>query len=936
MIFQYGEERYSRRIARAIVAGAAGVADRDDRPARAASSGGRSRVAGYQRIDPATRTFQALRIWVNRELEGLDAFLAAAARRLLAGARLAVITFHSLEDRIVKHTFRALAQAETALRILTKRPSRPATRKWRATPARAAPSCARLRGSHERDGLRVRDQEGRSQQPDRPRGRRGAAAAAAADGRDRRVPRRWCCSSRRGSTSSWCGTATRWSGCSRSARRRKKSTATCGWRSRRCARRGASRTWRPRQLHLVAPARDRRRHHRAGDARRRPPKSPSSRRASRFGALRRTGGGRTGWQRIPASVAAPRGVRGRGVRAGVGDADWRDTLRSRLLVCAAIFALWTAGIEARLVYLQVFEHADMMARADRQQREHDRAAGQARRDRRPQRPPARLQRRRRHHRRRSRPTSTIPTTSPRASAARSTTATRARAAAMAKSLRRKGQFAYLARQVSPDEARRVRALELQGVVFFKESRRYYPKNELPAHVLGYVGLDNAGLAGLESAFDAQIRGREGKILIQTDAKRRSADEPRRAAADRRRRARADDRPVPAVHRRARAAGRRRGERGGRRHGDHHGSGDRRDPGARQLADLQPERVLRVPIRDGDRRNRAIQDSLRAGIDVQDRHRLGGARRRLITPDDLDRLQRRASSRFGSRADRRRASLRRAAVHRRHRQVEQRRRDQGRPAGSAPERLGRYVSRFGFGQTLAPDFRGENAGHRLESGDSSTERARLGVHGLSGRRDAAADGDRRQLGRQWRRAGRAARRPRAFIKDGRREEVARKALRRTMLRAHRGQLTGHHGSGRRARHGEGARRSTATPLPARPARRRSHQRRATRSRTTTPRSSASCPSRKPALTIIVVIDSPHGKGYIGGAGGRADLQAHRRSVAAPPRHRADGECAAARARGAHAVTTPSRPTSRRSSTRSTSVEHDSSPCTTGLMPDLRRA
>jgi 16S rRNA (cytosine1402-N4)-methyltransferase len=76
------------------------------------------RTRGYQRIDPATRTFQALRIWVNRELDGLDVFLEAAAARLALGGRLAVITFHSLEDRVVKHTFRRLP----GIRILTKRP----------------------------------------------------------------------------------------------------------------------------------------------------------------------------------------------------------------------------------------------------------------------------------------------------------------------------------------------------------------------------------------------------------------------------------------------------------------------------------------------------------------------------------------------------------------------------------------------------------------------------------------------------------------------------------------------------------------------------------------------------------------------------------------------------------------------------------------------
>ena len=127
VIFQFGEERHSRRIARALVRA------RDQAPltrtvqvaeiVRRAQPG-----KGWQRIDPATRTFQALRIWVNRELEGLDAFLHTAAARLEPGARLAVIAFHSLEDRIVKHTFRALAAAGGSTReagayqVVTKRP----------------------------------------------------------------------------------------------------------------------------------------------------------------------------------------------------------------------------------------------------------------------------------------------------------------------------------------------------------------------------------------------------------------------------------------------------------------------------------------------------------------------------------------------------------------------------------------------------------------------------------------------------------------------------------------------------------------------------------------------------------------------------------------------------------------------------------------------
>jgi 16S rRNA (cytosine1402-N4)-methyltransferase len=125
VIFNFGEERHSRRVARAIVSARRDAAI--ETTARLATIVRRAVPhKGHQRIDPATRTFQALRIWVNRELEGLDAFLAAATRRLRANARLAVITFHSLEDRIVKHTFRALEKTSEGLRILTKRPLTPA------------------------------------------------------------------------------------------------------------------------------------------------------------------------------------------------------------------------------------------------------------------------------------------------------------------------------------------------------------------------------------------------------------------------------------------------------------------------------------------------------------------------------------------------------------------------------------------------------------------------------------------------------------------------------------------------------------------------------------------------------------------------------------------------------------------------------------------
>ncbi len=104
MIFRYGEERLSRRVARAIVAA------RKDKPfartGELAEVVRRAVPRSADGIDPATRTFQALRIHVNDELGELHRGLAAAERLLAPGGRLAVVTFHSLEDRAVKAFFK--------------------------------------------------------------------------------------------------------------------------------------------------------------------------------------------------------------------------------------------------------------------------------------------------------------------------------------------------------------------------------------------------------------------------------------------------------------------------------------------------------------------------------------------------------------------------------------------------------------------------------------------------------------------------------------------------------------------------------------------------------------------------------------------------------------------------------------------------------------
>lgn len=125
IIYGYGEERFARRIASRI------VKDRKTIPIESSVQLADIVYAAVPaavrrgRIHPATKTFQALRIAVNEELQVLEDFIEESLNLLNPGGRLAIITFHSLEDRIVKHSFRAAATAERGA-VITKRPIGPA------------------------------------------------------------------------------------------------------------------------------------------------------------------------------------------------------------------------------------------------------------------------------------------------------------------------------------------------------------------------------------------------------------------------------------------------------------------------------------------------------------------------------------------------------------------------------------------------------------------------------------------------------------------------------------------------------------------------------------------------------------------------------------------------------------------------------------------
>lgn len=200
------------------------------------------------------------------------------------------------------------------------------------------------------------------------------------------------------------------------------------------------------------------------------------------------------------------------------DLNWRPVLKSRLLTAAGVLVLWVLAIEARLIVLQVMQHDQMVARAERQQMSTVDAPAKR----------GEIYDRTGRLLAYSVDADTIYAVPTDITDAAKTAAalcdalddcTRKMREELRERLSQNRAFAFVRRRATPLQAKRVAALKLDGIAFRKESKRFYPNRELAAHLLGYVGVDNVGLGGLEATYDKTVRGREGKLLVQTDARR---------------------------------------------------------------------------------------------------------------------------------------------------------------------------------------------------------------------------------------------------------------------------------------------------------------------------------------------------------------------------------------------------------------------------------
>jgi cell division protein FtsI (penicillin-binding protein 3) len=535
--------------------------------------------------------------------------------------------------------------------------------------------------------------------------------------------------------------------------------------------------------------------------------------------------------------------------------NWRSTVRRRLFLAAVVLALWAVGIQARLVYLQVNRHDELQTRAERQSARTIPIA--AKRgdilDRQGRvlaysvdsdsvyAAPGEIQ--------------DPSTAAALLCAALEDCTTKDREALLAR-LRQKKSFVYVRRQVTPAQARRIAELALDGVDFIKEDRRFYPKKELAAQLLGFVGVDNQGLAGIEAAYDSQIRGAQGKLLYQTDARQRAfsrIERPPTAGATVQ--LTVDEYLQHIAERelrhgviRNRAAG---------------GSVIIMDPNTGQILAMASEPSFNpntfATADPEQRRNRAVQDIYEPGstfkvitasaaleervIGVEDSIDVSGGRIRfglrviddthdygvLSFTDVIVRSSNVGAIRVGLRL--------------------------------GPERLGVYARRFGFGRTLSPDFPGETGGilwDPAKLNESALASMAMGYQiGVTPMQMATAVSSIANGGDLFQ-----PRVVRALIRDGRRLEVKSKPIGKTVTADTAAALTSimeqvvERGTGETAQiagYTIAGKTGTASKL--------------VDGRYSSTDNNASfvgfLPSRNPVATIIVVIDSPRAGRRMGG-------------------------------------------------------------------------
>lgn len=193
----------------------------------------------------------------------------------------------------------------------------------------------------------------------------------------------------------------------------------------------------------------------------------------------------------------------------------RNSTNFRLYLLTGFFVLWCAGICTRLIYLQIFRYGTFAQRAQHQQQRTEEVSP----------------RRGIIYDRQGRELAmsinvdsvfAVPAEMPNPPSTISLVAriTKQDPRELLARCEAAKTFCWLARKPDPEVSARIRSLNLRGIYFQKESKRYYPKNELAAQLLGYVGMDDVGLSGIERQYEDQLHGRAGQMLISVDARKK--------------------------------------------------------------------------------------------------------------------------------------------------------------------------------------------------------------------------------------------------------------------------------------------------------------------------------------------------------------------------------------------------------------------------------